>query len=632
MYRRFMVAVALLGMGAAMAVTAPASAVNAPHGVVVSANPVDGTPHVLDGRVYAIARVGSKVVLGGTFTTARNHNNQTVQNRPSILSYDYATNQIDLAFAPQLNGTVNAVAADPSNNAVFVGGTFTTVNGVANRGLVKLNLADGQITPGFKAVTTGAVNDLLVRNQTLYVGGVFAKIKGTARPGLAAVSTSTGAVDANFNVPVTTPMFKGTAGVKKLDVSPDGTKMVIIGNFASVGGQARTQMAMLDLAGTATVSSWQTSLYGNVCSSVFDTYMRDVDISPDGTYAAVVTTGGPGNGTAGLCDSTARWDLDRTGSAQTPYWADWTGGDTLLSVAVTNSAVYVGGHQRWLNNAGGRDSARPSAVSREGIGAIDPQSGVPLSWNPGRTRGYGATALVATPEGLLVGSDTESLGGEFHGRIGMFPVAGGSAPKVAKATTSPTNLYVAETDGDLMRTAFNTTPSGTAIEVSGPGTDSQNWSSINGGFMANGVLYTVNSNGSISSRTYDGNSGFGAATAVSSWLSLSNVTSLGYSKGFLYYTKSNDSRLYRRSVTLDGMLIAPLEYTVSGSGDGLDWRNVIGLTVVDGKLLASYSNGNLTSTVLTRNVPVASTRTTVSGPGIDGRNWTGRDLFAFGPA
>ena len=70
----------------------------------------------------------------------------------------------------------------------------------------------------------------------------------------------------------------------------------------------------------------------------------------------------------------------------------------------------------------------------------------------------------------------------------------------------------------------------------------------------------------------------------------------------------------------------------SGNGDGLNWRNVIGMTVVDGKLLAAYSNGNLTSTVVTRGVPVPATRTTFSGPLVDGRNWNGRDLFAYSPA
>jgi hypothetical protein len=389
-------------------------------------------------------------------------------------------------------------------------------------------------------------------------------------------------------------------------------------------------MAIISLGAPASVSSWQTNSYGNNCSESFDTYMRDVDISPDGTYAVVVTTGGPGNFTAGLCDTAARWDLDRTGPAQTPYWTDWTGGDTLLSVAVTDAAVYVGGHQRWHNNAGGDDDLQPSGVDRPGIAALDPLNGRALTWNPTRARGYGATALVATPEGLLVGSDTEQIGHEFHGRIAMFPLAGGTAPRIAKPPTSPTGLYLAETDGDLMRTEFDNGPTGTATRVSGP--PEENWGSINGAFMVNGVLYTVSSTGTISSRTYDGTT-FGAPTAVPSWHSLANVSSLTYHGGWLLYTKPGDPRLYRRGMTLDGMLIDPVETVVSGNGDGLAWTDIIGLAVVDGKILGAHADGNLTSTVITRGVPEAATRTTISGPAVgDGRTWNGRDLFAFSPA
>jgi hypothetical protein len=634
MYRKMVLAFALLSLAFTSTLAVPASAVNSPQGVVVSANPVDDTPHVLDGRVYAIAKVGNKVVVGGTFTIARDDNNMTQQSRVSILSFDATTKRIDQTFVPQLNGAVNSLAADPSDpSAVYVGGAFTTVNGVANRGLAKLNLSNGQMATGWRAPTTAAVNSVVVKNGRLYVGGVFGKVKNVARPGLAAVSLSTGAVEAEPNIPVTTPMFKGTAGVKEMDISPDGTKLVIIGNFASVGGQPRTQMAIINLGTPSTVSSWQTNLYGNVCASVFDTYMRDVDISPDGTYAAVVTTGGPGNNTDGLCDTAARWDLDRTGSAQTPYWTDWTGGDTLLSVAVTDVAVYVGGHQRWLNNAGGRDFLRPSGVSRDGIGALDPLNGRPLTWNPSRTRGYGATSLEAYPEGLYVGSDTEELGHEFHGRLGMFPTAGGTAPVVANPSTSPTNLYLAESDGDLMRSALPLAPGVPSTRVSGPPVDGINWSSTNGAFMVNGVVYTVaSSGGTISSRTYDGTT-FGASTPVPTWFTFSSsTTSVAYLDGFLYSTKSNDTRLYRRGMTLDGKLIDPIEKVVSGSGDGLDWRNVIGMTAVDGKLYAAYSNGNLTTTVVTRSMPVPASRTTISGPLTDGRNWNGRDLFAYSPA
>jgi len=93
-------------------------------------------------------------------------------------------------------------------------------------------------------------------------------------------------------------------------------------------------------------------------------------------------------------------------------------------VAVTGAAVYVGGHQRYLDNPYGSDTkgAGPGAVSRVGIGAISPVTGKALPWNPTRSRGVGVRAFVATPNGLLVGSDTDQLGKEYHGRIGMFPL------------------------------------------------------------------------------------------------------------------------------------------------------------------------------------------------------------------
>jgi hypothetical protein len=68
--------------------------------------------------------------------------------------------------------------------------------------------------------------------------------------------------------------------------------------------------------------------------------------------------------------------------------------------------VYVGGHQRWLDNPFGSNSCGTGCVPRPGIGAIDPTTGKALSWNPMRTRGVGAKELTLTAAGLWVGSDT----------------------------------------------------------------------------------------------------------------------------------------------------------------------------------------------------------------------------------
>jgi hypothetical protein len=60
-------------------------------------------------------------------------------------------------------------------------------------------------------------------------------------------------------------------------------------------------------------------------------------------------------------------------------------------------------------------------VDRVGLASIDPETGRATSWNPTRSRGVGVRAFALTAHGLLVGSDTDILAHEYHGRIGLFP-------------------------------------------------------------------------------------------------------------------------------------------------------------------------------------------------------------------
>ena len=84
--------------------------------------------------------------------------------------------------------------------------------------------------------------------------------------------------------------------------------------------------------------------------------MRHIAWSPDGSYFVVAATGGYHGGSLEDCDSASRFDASSTGQDVKPAWVDFTGTDSLYSVAVTSDAVYVGGHQRWLNNPYGQDN------------------------------------------------------------------------------------------------------------------------------------------------------------------------------------------------------------------------------------------------------------------------------------
>ena len=390
----------------------PASAANPEHSVVVSDDPVNNTPHVVDGRVNTIIQVGNKMIVGGSFTEVRQTANGANIARNGVFAFDATTGVIDPNFAPDIDGEVYSLVATPDGH-VIAGGTFSNVNTVASPKLTKLNLSNGQRVTAFTAKADGRVKDMVLRNGKLYIAGSFGRVNNTVRHRLAAVNPNSGALDPNFVIPVTESRDgTSTPNIWAMEADPAGTKLMIIGNFTNVGGQSRWQAAMIDLTTSPeTVANWHTERYGvsGPCSSRYDTYMRDVAFSPDGSYFAIVTSGQ--YYADQLCQTTTRWESNATGSNLQPTWADYTGGDTLHSVAITGTVIYSGGHQRWSNNAFAKDMPGPGAVSRPGIFALNPDTGLAYSWNPTRERGAGVRPLPHRAGALGWGATPTSLPG-----------------------------------------------------------------------------------------------------------------------------------------------------------------------------------------------------------------------------
>jgi len=423
MRRRLFAATALTCAAALTCATLPGAtpaAADMAQPAVVSANPVNFTPHVLDGTVWAFAVVGDTVVVAGNFTKVQDSTRRTVVARKNIFAYGLRDGALR-SFAPAVDAAVYTLAPGP-RNTVYLGGSFKTVNGAAQRGLARVAVSDGARISGFGAsINWGDVRSLKSRGNRLYAGGTFTKINGIPRVGLARVSAGSGTVDAGFNPRISAPGLSRPR-VEHFDISPDGTRLIAVGALLKVGTAARTQIAMFDVSGSAAaLTSWYTTAYQPQCMKGFDTYLRQVKFSPNGRWFVVAATGRASSPTK-LCDSAARFEATG-GGRHNPTWVQRTGGDSLYAVAVTGSAVYVGGHQRYLNNPYGSDvkGPGPGAVIRVGIGALNPSTGRALGWNPSRSRGVGVRAFLAVPQGLLVGSDTDRLGREYHGRIGMFP-------------------------------------------------------------------------------------------------------------------------------------------------------------------------------------------------------------------
>ena len=432
-----------------------------PQSQVVSSVPANYTPNIDGGVVFAIAQVGSWIVAGGTFTSATQHGSSTPVPNDGIVAFDQTTGALDTGFAPTLDGPVDAVIPGPTPGTVYVGGQFSTVNGVKSKGITLLNLSDGSIVSGFKPpVLNGIVEAMRLSGERLYLTGTFTLAGGVTHDGLATLNPTTGALDPFMNIQLTGHHnyngsgADGPVGGRAMDISPDGTRAIIVGDFKDANGTIHDQIVMIDLTGSsATIDpNWNTNEFSGACaSSAFDTYVEDVDFSPDGSYFVVATTGGGGisqntDGSRSLCDSVSRWSTTDTGTNVQPTWVDYTGNDSFWSVAVTGTAIYLGGHERWVNNPNGSDSPAAGAIPRPGMAAVDPASGMPLAWNPGRNpRGAGAYSLLATPQGLYVGSDTNYIGNYQYRRdeIAFFPLSGGYTPASTATGSLPANVYEA---------------------------------------------------------------------------------------------------------------------------------------------------------------------------------------------
>jgi hypothetical protein len=612
-------------------VAQPGAAVNVPQAAVVSSNPADWTPHVLDGRVNAIVQIGNTIVAGGQFTQVASAADRTTAiPRSNIFAFDATTGAIDPAFAPVLDAQVESLAAAPDGLHVFAGGSFTRIGGVTQKSLVKLRLSDGARITAFKGRTNARVKDMAVRGGRLYIGGTFATVNGVARTALAALDPVTGALLADVNLAFTGPR-NGTVNIDHFDITPDGAKLVAIGNWTYVAGLQRDQIVMINLATSpATVTSWATIRFQPQCAKVFDTYMRDIDISPDGSYFVVGTTGSYRAGS--LCDAASRWETGATGPGQQPTWVDYTGGDTLYSVAITGTAVYVGGHQRWMNNSFVADRAGPGAVAREGIAGLDPVNGLPLSWNPGRDRGVGAFALLATAQGLWIGSDTDRIGRyEYHGRIAFMPLAGGTPVPESRVGTLPGELFRIGTDNAMTRRPFDGTTPGAPVAV----TTGVDWSTVRGAFLVSGRLYTGHADGTMTVRDFDGTTaGFTTPLALNGLTStqfpISRITGMFFWNGRLYYTLSGDPRLFYRWFTPESGVLGADTFVASGAGDGRNWAGVNGMTMASGRLIYASTTGTLSAVDFTAGVPTG-TPTTLSGPALDGQSWQSRALFVLNP-
>jgi len=350
-----------------------------PAAAIVSASP--DTMCQTNGRVNAVAYLGGTLYLGGSFTTV----NGSTRNRLAACD---ATDGHLLTWNPNANGVVRALKVSPAGTRVYVGGDFSAVGGAARSRVAALSPSSGAafgwspyVNDSVKAVTTSTTG------STVYVGGDFDSAEGAGRSRLAAFSATSGNLSSGFK-----PTISNGAGhfatVLSMAVSPNNQTLYFSGDFALVNGHSRRNAGAVS-TGIATLRAWSPASTGAVAGELI--------VSASGNTVFV-----GGRATGGYVQAYG----PNTGG--TPVWNVQTNGD-VEALVVSSSILYAGGH---FTTVGGSH--------RDHLAALRATGGTLQSWAPAANGVFGAFGAAITSSRVAFGGEFTTIGGAAHQGVAQF--------------------------------------------------------------------------------------------------------------------------------------------------------------------------------------------------------------------
>ena len=349
-----------------------------PAAAIVSASP--DTMCQTNGRVNAVAYLGGTLYLGGSFTAV----NGTTRNR--LAACDAATGNL-LGWNPNANNVVRALKVSPAGTRVYVGGDFSAVGGAARSRVAALSPSSGAafgwspyVNDSVKAVTTSN------SGATVYVGGDFDSAEGAGRRHLASFNATSG------NLTSLKPSISNGAGnfatVLTLDVSADGDTLYFGGDFALVNGHSRRNAAAVS-SGIGTLRAWSPASTADV--------VGELTVSASGNTVFV-----GGRSTGGYAQAYGPT------AGGTPVWNVATNGD-VEALVVSSSILYAGGH---FTTVGGS--------TRHHLAALRASGGTLQSWAPDANGVFGAFGAAITSSRVVFGGEFTTINGAAHEGVAQF--------------------------------------------------------------------------------------------------------------------------------------------------------------------------------------------------------------------
>ncbi|MEI7730349.1 MAG: Ig-like domain-containing protein [Verrucomicrobiota bacterium] len=192
------------------------------------------------------AQPDGKILVGGEFTTLAG------QPRLCIGRFN-ADGSLDGTFHPSTNWSINgpsvfSLAVLPTGK-ILASGAFPTPDGKGIKYFARFN-ADGSVDSTFSLSVNSFASAMVVQpDGKVLLGGTFTKLNGIRyQPALGVIRlNANGTLDTTFKVGIDGGSYQGAQAswVSSLALQPDG-KILVGGNFATLGGQARANLGRLN--------------------------------------------------------------------------------------------------------------------------------------------------------------------------------------------------------------------------------------------------------------------------------------------------------------------------------------------------------------------------------------------------
>jgi hypothetical protein len=329
-----------------------------------------------NGRVTAVAVSGTTAYIAGSFTAVKNING--VSSARARLAAISTTTCDLLPWAPAANATVHSLAV--YSDRVFVGGDFTTINGVARNRLALVST--GGALQAFNGNLNGSVRALAIGNGHLYAGGYFNRAGTAVRNGLAGYWFGSLALDATWK----------PGAESKVEALAVATSRVY------VGGRFKVVNSVPSAANLAAVNTTN----GSTLSTFFP--RPGWPVSTILLNGSSVYAGGEGQG--------GRLGMWSSGGAllRPQYILD--GG--VKTLAIDGTSLFAGGHFTSYCQ-GGTGAGTPfrcsSPLERRKAFEVNLSTGALTSWAPRFDSPLGVFAMrVDSTHQLWVGGDFTRVG------------------------------------------------------------------------------------------------------------------------------------------------------------------------------------------------------------------------------